>query len=101
MLFQQHQNGGGSFGGFVPFDRSSSMKHISGNSKKQQGLTWSLSSGARSLTDQLLQPHQLRNQLYGVEPNHFVLVHGGGCGAWCWYKPIAISRRRWIQSYCH
>ena len=25
----------------------------------------------------------------GVETNHFVLVHGGGFGAWCWYKIIA------------
>ncbi|KAF9601419.1 hypothetical protein IFM89_019852 [Coptis chinensis] len=23
-----------------------------------------------------------------LETNHFVLVHGGGFGAWCWYKTI-------------
>ncbi|KAF3638042.1 hypothetical protein FXO38_23453 [Capsicum annuum] len=22
--------------------------------------------------------------------NHFVLIHGGGFGAWCWYKTIAL-----------
>lgn len=25
-----------------------------------------------------------------IETNHFVLVHGGGFGAWCWYKTIAL-----------
>ncbi|KAL5987885.1 putative methylesterase 11, chloroplastic [Asimina triloba] len=25
-----------------------------------------------------------------LETNHFVLVHGGGFGAWCWYRTIAL-----------
>nr|GMD54029.1 putative methylesterase 11, chloroplastic [Ipomoea batatas] len=25
-----------------------------------------------------------------METNHFVLVHGGGFGAWCWYKTISL-----------
>lgn len=25
-----------------------------------------------------------------LETNHYVLVHGGGFGAWCWYKTIAL-----------
>jgi hypothetical protein len=25
-----------------------------------------------------------------LESSHFVLVHGGGLGAWCWYKSIAL-----------
>ena len=25
-----------------------------------------------------------------LETNCFVLVHGGGFGAWCWYKTIAL-----------
>lgn len=25
-----------------------------------------------------------------LEIRHFVLVHGGGFGAWCWYKSIAL-----------
>lgn len=29
-------------------------------------------------------------KLDGLETNHFVLVHGGGFGAWCWYKTIAL-----------
>lgn len=53
----------------------------------------SSSTRARSLTDPLLQPHQLLNQdvkIDDLETNHFVLVHGGGFGAWCWYKTIAL-----------
>nr|XP_009782139.1 PREDICTED: putative methylesterase 11, chloroplastic [Nicotiana sylvestris] len=41
----------------------------------------------------LLQPHQLVNKeltIDDLETNHFVLVHGGGFGAWCWYKTIAL-----------
>lgn len=29
-------------------------------------------------------------KLDNLETNHFVLVHGGGFGAWCWYKTIAL-----------
>lgn len=25
-----------------------------------------------------------------LETKHFVLVHGGGLGAWCWYKTMAL-----------
>ncbi|XP_068657198.1 putative methylesterase 11, chloroplastic isoform X2 [Aristolochia californica] len=78
------QNGG------LPFDRSTSMRYP--GTKKQQ-LPRSSSSRARSLTDPLLQPQQLVHQdlkLDDLETRHFVLVHGGGFGAWCWYKTIAL-----------
>lgn len=29
-------------------------------------------------------------KLDDLETNRFVLVHGGGFGAWCWYKTIAL-----------
>ena len=29
-------------------------------------------------------------KLDDLETNHFVLVHGGGFGAWCWYKTISL-----------
>ncbi|KAK4712367.1 hypothetical protein R3W88_006880 [Solanum pinnatisectum] len=92
LLQQQMQNGGGG-GGAVPFDRSASLRYPNSNSKKNQPLPRSSSSRARSLTDPLLQPHQLVNQEVkddDLETNHFVLVHGGGFGAWCWYKTIAL-----------
>lgn len=27
------------------------------------------------------------------KPTHFVLVHGGGLGAWCWYKIVDMLRK--------
>ncbi|CAA2979424.1 Hypothetical predicted protein [Olea europaea subsp. europaea] len=89
ILFQQQLQNGGA----APFDRSASLRYPSGNSKRNQALNRSSSSRTRSLTDPLLQPHQLINQdikLDNMETNHFVLVHGGGFGAWCWYKTIAL-----------
>ncbi|VVA32523.1 PREDICTED: putative methylesterase [Prunus dulcis] len=89
ILFQQHQQNGS-----LPFDRSASLRYPNSSSKKSSNaLPRSSSSRARSLTDPLLQPHQLVNQdvkLDDLETNHFVLVHGGGFGAWCWYKTIAL-----------
>ncbi|KAJ0712332.1 putative alpha/beta hydrolase-1 [Helianthus annuus] len=86
LLFQQ-QNGG-----VLPFDRSSSLRHVP-NSKRHQSLPRSSSTRARSLTDPLLPPQQLLNQDVNadeLEVSHIVLVHGGGFGAWCWYKTIAL-----------
>ena len=38
-----------------------------------------------------LSPLFMQNvKLEDIETNHFVLVHGGGFGAWCWYKTIAL-----------
>ncbi|KAM7506855.1 hypothetical protein LguiA_017308 [Lonicera macranthoides] len=54
--------------GFVLFDWDRVLR--------PKGILWV----DRSLTDHLLQPHQLRNQLDGEETNHFFLVHGGGFG---------------------
>ncbi|PSS33653.1 Methylesterase 11 precursor [Actinidia chinensis var. chinensis] len=89
ILFQQHLQNGGD----VQFDRSTSLRCPPSNGRKQAALPRSSSSRARSLTDPLLQPQQLLNQdvkLDDLETNHFVLVHGGGFGAWCWYKTISL-----------
>ena len=71
ILYQQHkqqlQNGGGD-GGVLPFDRSSSLRYPTVNAKKQRTLPRSSSSRARSLTDPLLQPHQLVNQVRLLGP---------------------------------
>ncbi|KAG6656915.1 putative methylesterase 11, chloroplastic isoform X2 [Carya illinoinensis] len=85
IILQQHN-------GSLPFDRCASLRYPNSGSKKNQ-LPRSSSSRTRSLTDPLLQPHQLVNQdikLDDLETNRFVLVHGGGFGAWCWYKTIAL-----------
>ncbi|KAL1322840.1 hypothetical protein HN51_067846 [Arachis hypogaea] len=90
ILFKQHQQQ--LQNGAAAFDRSTSLRYPNGSSKKN-ALPRSSSSRARSLTDPLLQPHQLVNQgikVDDLETNHFVLVHGGGFGAWCWYKTIAL-----------
>ncbi|KAK9116036.1 hypothetical protein Sjap_014983 [Stephania japonica] len=88
LLFQHHQQNG-----TLPasFDRSASLRHPPiGGSKKQHNLPRSSSSRARSLGDALLQPHQLELKVEDLETNHIVLVHGGGFGAWCWYKTITL-----------
>ncbi|GAV87397.1 Abhydrolase_6 domain-containing protein [Cephalotus follicularis] len=93
ILFRQHQQ---NVDGTLQFDRSSSLRFPHSGSKKTQ-LPRSSSSRARSLTDPLIQPHQLVNQdikVDDLETNHFVLVHGGGFGAWCWYKTIALLEER-------
>ncbi|KAG9140091.1 hypothetical protein Leryth_021124 [Lithospermum erythrorhizon] len=93
ILQQQLRNGGGGSVAAFPFDRSSSVRYQRSNSKGNEGMLRSKSTRARSLTDPLLQPHQLVNQeikLEELETSHFVLIHGGGFGAWCWYKTIAL-----------
>lgn len=73
LLQQQLQNGGGR--GAVPFDRSASLRYPNSNSKKNQPLPRSSSSRARSLTDPLLQPHQLVNQVSALFfPMFFALL---------------------------
>ncbi|XP_004514835.1 putative methylesterase 11, chloroplastic [Cicer arietinum] len=92
ILYKQHQQKQQQ----QQFDRSSSLRYPNGVSKKNNNsntLPRSSSSRARSLTDPLLQPHQLLHQgvkVDDLETNHYVLVHGGGFGAWCWYKTIAL-----------
>ncbi|KAM7268904.1 hypothetical protein ACFE04_011070 [Oxalis oulophora] len=95
----KHQNVGAATP--LHFDRSASLPYPNSGSKKSSSSTSSTanrfprssSSRARSLMDPLLKPQQLVNQdlnLDGLETKHFVLVHGGGFGAWCWYKTIAL-----------
>ena len=62
IILKQHQQRNGS----LPFDRSSSLRYPNAGSTKYS-LPRSSSSRARSLTDPLLGPHQLVNQ---VSLNH-------------------------------
>ncbi|XWS64174.1 hypothetical protein CRYUN_Cryun06bG0163800 [Craigia yunnanensis] len=90
LLFRHHQANGS-----LPFIRSTSVVHPSSGSKKQGGFPRSSSTRQRSLSDPMIKPQQLVNsqqvvKMDGVETNHFVLVHGGGFGAWCWYKTMTL-----------
>ncbi|XP_002979499.2 putative methylesterase 11, chloroplastic [Selaginella moellendorffii] len=57
---------------------------------RKGGFARSSSARPRSLADPELPPHQFleRPDPSSIETTHFVLVHGGGYGAWCWYKSI-------------
>ncbi|XP_076954929.1 putative methylesterase 11, chloroplastic [Bidens hawaiensis] len=83
LLFQQQQNGD-----VLPsFDRSTSLRHA------QQIFRRSCSTRCRSVGDPTIPPQQLLHQEVNhdeLETSHIVLVHGGGFGAWCWYKTIAL-----------
>ncbi|KAI5083258.1 hypothetical protein GOP47_0003001 [Adiantum capillus-veneris] len=80
QLYQQHMR----------LERSSSLRYPTQSSK--QGLSRSASARSRQSTDPLVQPLQLLNKQEAAlkaETKLIVLVHGGGFGAWCWYKLLA------------
>ncbi|KAG5535194.1 hypothetical protein RHGRI_023098 [Rhododendron griersonianum] len=101
QLQQQQQNGDA-----VQFDRSTSLRYPTGVSSRRQSSGLGRSSSSRAscscinnwifLGSNLDQSkmkvfHNLCEvKLEDLETNHFVLVHGGGFGAWCWYKTIAL-----------
>ncbi|CAK9234582.1 unnamed protein product [Sphagnum troendelagicum] len=76
----------------APPRRSYSGKPSSGKLE----YTRSASTRPRHSNDLLIDPQQLLNGTREgflaatLESKHFVLVHGGGLGAWCWYKSIAL-----------
>ncbi|CAN0896392.1 Putative methylesterase 13, chloroplastic [Linum grandiflorum] len=60
--------------------------------RKHGSLKKSSSSRLRSHDDHSFEVRQLVNQeikIEELETSHFVLVHGGGFGAWCWYKTVS------------
>lgn len=59
ILFQQHQQ----HNARDPFDRTTSLRYPKSGSKNSNTLPRSSSSRARSLTDPLLQPHQLVSEV--------------------------------------
>lgn len=85
---------GGSREEFAPPRKSYSGKAGSGGSREE--FRRSASTRARHIDDLLLDPRQFANgskdgvAKASIETKHFVLVHGGGLGAWCWYKSIAL-----------
>ncbi|KAH7516107.1 hypothetical protein FEM48_Zijuj10G0099800 [Ziziphus jujuba var. spinosa] len=107
LLFQEHQRNAGAGAGdppVIPFiNRSTSVVYPSPQPKKQSFTRSSSTSRQRSRSDtlninhhpphdhQLLVPPTLQDsKIDGLETNHIVLVHGGGFGAWCWYKTMTL-----------
>uniref|UniRef100_A0A7N0T5Z0 AB hydrolase-1 domain-containing protein n=1 Tax=Kalanchoe fedtschenkoi TaxID=63787 RepID=A0A7N0T5Z0_KALFE len=88
LLFQQHQKNGS----LRSFTRSASVSETGVERvKKQSSFTRSSSTRPASDSDSLTRPHQLVNQDGDRRVRgRFVLVHGGGFGAWCWYKTMAL-----------
>lgn len=72
----------------LELDRSSSLT----GQKKPLGMPRRSSSRAGSAADPAISQQELANQreIDGLETKKVVLVHGGGFGAWCWYKTIAL-----------
>ncbi|XP_012847636.1 PREDICTED: putative methylesterase 11, chloroplastic [Erythranthe guttata] len=90
MLYQHHlmQNNGGDL--LLNLDRSVSSKNPTGGPKKLSRRSRSLSSSTASLSSLHLPNQDVITR--SDDCKHFVLVHGGGFGAWCWYKIIALLK---------
>ncbi|XP_060200989.1 putative methylesterase 11, chloroplastic [Lycium barbarum] len=97
LLLQHHQQNGT----LTQFERSVSLRDPLAFSKKQKSIIpRSSSSRPRLLSDSLPQHLEIPNQdteLGNLETNHFVLVHGGGFGAWCWYKTTTLLKENGYQ----
>ncbi|XP_057977111.1 putative methylesterase 11, chloroplastic isoform X2 [Malania oleifera] len=89
ILFQRHQHNGS-----LPFDRSASLRYPAPAVSKKHSLPRSSSSRARSLTDPLLQPHQLVNQVILVGHDF-----GGTCISYAMELfPFKISKAVFIAA---
>ncbi|KAJ3697980.1 hypothetical protein LUZ61_001685 [Rhynchospora tenuis] len=91
IIQQQQQNGGSAM--VPPFDRSTSLRYQKKHSGTGGDLPRSMSTRPRLAGEPLVQPQQLVTQdvkADELETNIIVLVHGGGFGAWCWYKSISL-----------
>ncbi|KAM0922356.1 hypothetical protein ACQ4PT_006281 [Festuca glaucescens] len=83
----------GQRGGGGAFDRSASVRYAAKRQQQGPPLPRSSSTRPRSLADPELQPQQLLAKdlnTKDLETNVIVLVHGGGFGAWCWYKTMSL-----------
>ncbi|KAJ7523772.1 hypothetical protein O6H91_18G062300 [Diphasiastrum complanatum] len=76
FLLQQQQMGKTRLDPSPMSQRNSNSTHQKGNSRSESSLTSSDTKNEKSV--------------FKTGTNHFVLIHGGGTGAWCWYKCIAL-----------
>ncbi|KAF9624551.1 hypothetical protein IFM89_011725 [Coptis chinensis] len=79
LLYQHHQQNG-TLPPLPPFDRSSSLR------VRFLGPSPNYELGGIYLVQNLCFCSEMK--IEELETSHFVLVHGGGFGAWCWYKTI-------------
>ncbi|XP_016495632.1 putative methylesterase 11, chloroplastic [Nicotiana tabacum] len=96
LLLQHHQQKGT----LTQFERSVSLRDPLASSKRQKRIPRSSSSRPSLLSDSLPQQLELPNQgteVEELETKHFVLVHGGGFGAWCWYKTSTLLKENGYQ----
>ncbi|CAN4124602.1 unnamed protein product [Withania somnifera] len=95
LLQHHHQNGT-----LSQLERSVSLRdHLTCSSRRQKRNIMP-KTRTRSLSDSLPQQLDLLHQSTNVEDlkdKHFVLVHGGGFGAWCWYKTTTLLKESGYQ----
>ncbi|KAL0369167.1 UNVERIFIED_CONTAM: putative methylesterase 12, chloroplastic [Sesamum calycinum] len=77
MAIQQHQLS-------QRFDNGSMSRRIGSTSSRRRPTN--LSDPSSITNNKQLSPESLEN----IKTKKFVLVHGEGFGAWCWYKNIAL-----------
>ncbi|KAL0365791.1 UNVERIFIED_CONTAM: putative methylesterase 12, chloroplastic [Sesamum radiatum] len=77
MAIQQHQLS-------QRFDNGSMSRRIGSTSSRRRPTN--LSDPLSNTNNKQLSPESLEN----IKTKKFVLVHGEGFGAWCWYKNIAL-----------
>ncbi|XP_042049222.1 putative methylesterase 11, chloroplastic [Salvia splendens] len=93
MLYHHHlQNNGGDL--LLQLDRSVSTKYPPpfSSSKKLPRRSRSVSSSTPLSSMHLPNLQDAARNDGKEKKKHFVLVHGGGFGAWCWYKIIALLK---------
>ncbi|CAL5061752.1 unnamed protein product [Urochloa decumbens] len=92
----------GQRGAVASFERSASVRYAAKRQGQGPPLPRSCSTRPRSLADPELQPQQLLAKdlnTKDLETNIIVLVHGGGFGAWCWYKSISLLEDSGFKVY--
>ncbi|OIT21574.1 PREDICTED: putative methylesterase 11, chloroplastic [Nicotiana attenuata] len=95
LLLQHHQQNG-------TLTQFESLRDPLATSKRQKRIPRSSSSSSRPslLADSLPQHLEIPKQgaeVEELETKHFVLVHGGGFGAWCWYKISTLLKESGYQ----
>ncbi|KAJ4879750.1 hypothetical protein Rs2_36804 [Raphanus sativus] len=69
--------------------------------KSTCGFVRTSSSRRKSSVNPVIKPNQLLDKepkkMEASETKRFVLVHGGGFGAWCWYRTITLLEKHGFQ----